>query len=732
MAFVVADRVKETTTTVGTGAVALAGAVTGFRTFASGIGNSNTTYYTIASQTANEWEVGFGTLDATSANLARTTVLASSNGGSLVTFSAGTKDVFVTQSAARTLVQASGGTTTNGVLYYTGSGVAAGGSALTFDGSTLTLGGVFAATRFGINANPINTTSTSQSFARFQTTGADFYIGTESSTAGGFFPGSTAYAAVLYNANSTPMQFYTAAALRMTLDSSGNLGVGTTSPSNLLHIKAATNPVFRLEGATDSGYVDYNGTRLQLSAGGGALYFVAGNAERARIDSSGNLGLGVTPSAWSGYRALQVGGATSIWSTTSGAGSSFYSNNVYFNGSNRIRLNAGYATEYIQDSSAGAHIWYNASSSTAGSTIAFNTLANFSTAIYFYKNLSVGNPITSLWDSNGSVISNSWNALWSPNDYPSQSDYLVNAYYDGTNYVYLNDDTASMYRQYNGAHTWWSAASGFAGDPISPFYQYMTLNVSGNLGLGTTSPGVKLDVNIGGTPPSESAGTVARVVSAGGAGFDAIFGIVGGNAGRSIIDFGDTDSPLPGRIAYEHNNNAFAFTTAATERMRLDTSGNLLVGTTNPLVNPTAGVTITGASATWNIGINHPTGSASGNGYMSFVYNTTQIGSITQSGTTAVLYNVTSDQRLKENIQDADSASSLIDSLQVRQFDWKTDNTHQRYGFVAQEIVSVVPEAVHQPADPDEMMAVDYSKLVPMLVKEIQSLRIRIAQLESK
>jgi hypothetical protein len=138
MAFVVADRVKETTTTVGTGAVALAGAVTGFRTFASGIGNSNTTYYTIASQSANEWEVGYGTLDATSANLARTTVLASSNGGSLVTFSAGTKDVFVTQSAARTLVQANGGTTTNGVLYYTGSGVATGSSSLTFDGTTLT------------------------------------------------------------------------------------------------------------------------------------------------------------------------------------------------------------------------------------------------------------------------------------------------------------------------------------------------------------------------------------------------------------------------------------------------------------------------------------------------------------------------------------------------------------------------------------------------------------------
>jgi hypothetical protein len=99
--------------------------------------------------------------------------------------------------------------------------------------------------------------------------------------------------------------------------------------------------------------------------------------------------------------------------------------------------------------------------------------------------------------------------------------------------------------------------------------------------------------------------------------------------------------------------------------------------------------------------------------------------------TLATLYNTTSDQRLKENIQDAASASDLIDSLQVRQYNWKSDGSHQRYGFVAQELVNVAPEAVYQPANPDEMMAVDYSKLVPMLVKEIQNLRKRVATLES-
>lgn len=95
MAFKYADRVRETSTSTGTGTFALAGAVSGFRTFASGIGANNTCYYTIAHRTASEWEVGFGTLDSLGTTLTRTAVQSSST-GSAVAFSAGTKDVFVT------------------------------------------------------------------------------------------------------------------------------------------------------------------------------------------------------------------------------------------------------------------------------------------------------------------------------------------------------------------------------------------------------------------------------------------------------------------------------------------------------------------------------------------------------------------------------------------------------------------------------------------------------------
>jgi hypothetical protein len=107
MPFLVRDRVKETTTTTGTGTVTLLGASTGFQSFAA-IGNANNTYYTIASQTTSEWEVGIGTYTSSGTTLSRDTVLSSSNAGSLVNFGAGTKDVFVTYPAGRSVIGSEG------------------------------------------------------------------------------------------------------------------------------------------------------------------------------------------------------------------------------------------------------------------------------------------------------------------------------------------------------------------------------------------------------------------------------------------------------------------------------------------------------------------------------------------------------------------------------------------------------------------------------------------------
>ena len=116
MALVLNDRVKETSTTTGTGTFDLDGAVTGFETFVAGIASTNTTYYCIAHQTANEWEVGLGTVtDATPDTLSRDTVISSSNSDGKVDFTAGTLDVFCTFPASKTMDMAL--TTTGDTVY---------------------------------------------------------------------------------------------------------------------------------------------------------------------------------------------------------------------------------------------------------------------------------------------------------------------------------------------------------------------------------------------------------------------------------------------------------------------------------------------------------------------------------------------------------------------------------------------------------------------------------------
>lgn len=136
MALVLADRVQETTTSVGTGTVTLAGAVLGYQSFAV-VGDGNTTFYTIAAQGGADWEVGIGTYTSSGTTLSRDTVLASSNGGSLVTFGAGIKAVFVTYPSEKSVnLNASGnvsalGTVSSGTWQGTTVGVAYGGTGVT-------------------------------------------------------------------------------------------------------------------------------------------------------------------------------------------------------------------------------------------------------------------------------------------------------------------------------------------------------------------------------------------------------------------------------------------------------------------------------------------------------------------------------------------------------------------------------------------------------------------------
>ena len=108
MALVVADRVKETSTTAGTGTLTLAGAAAGFQSFAV-IGNGNTTYYTIVDNIANTWEVGIGTYTSSGTTLSRDTVLSNSSGTTAkINFASNSKDVFVTYPASKSTYEDEG------------------------------------------------------------------------------------------------------------------------------------------------------------------------------------------------------------------------------------------------------------------------------------------------------------------------------------------------------------------------------------------------------------------------------------------------------------------------------------------------------------------------------------------------------------------------------------------------------------------------------------------------
>lgn len=144
MAFVLNDRVKETSTTTGTGTITLDGASLGYQSFSSGIGNGNSCYYAIYLSGSSEWEVGIGTVG--SGTLSRDTVLQSSNSDAKVNFSAGTKDVFVTYPADRAVYKETSGNAVTFPIWETSKSVSgaysitSGNDAVSYGAITITTG----------------------------------------------------------------------------------------------------------------------------------------------------------------------------------------------------------------------------------------------------------------------------------------------------------------------------------------------------------------------------------------------------------------------------------------------------------------------------------------------------------------------------------------------------------------------------------------------------------------
>ena len=171
---------------------------------------------------------------------------------------------------------------------------------------------------------------------------------------------------------------------------------------------------------------------------------------------------------------------------------------------------------------------------------------------------------------------------------------------------------------------------------------------------------------------------------------------------------------------------------AGNPRQIIDNNGYVGFGITAALANANGMFLRPSAGDSF---INHATGTATGSGFLDFVYGGGVIGNITQNGTTGVLYNIVSDRRLKENIVDAPSALALIDSVKVRSFDFKSDGSHSEFGLIAQEFYEVAPECVKKGDDGEEITdtwGLDSSALVPALIKAIQELNAKVTALEAK
>jgi len=253
----------------------------------------------------------------------------------------------------------------------------------------------------------------------------------------------------------------------------------------------------------------------------------------------------------------------------------------------------------------------------------------------------------------------------------------------------------------------------------------MRIDSSGNVGIGTSSPAQKL--HVAGTIRATSGGATTSAVTV-------TQGYINGDISSSnfsIGNYGDSSSEM--RIDTRGFTTFYTGATnnaTGTERMRITSGGNLCLNTT---AKNNDGLLSISADSALNQGITIQETSVANNIY--YIYFTNSAGSsagrIEHTGSTTVSYVTSSDARLKTNIVDSDSAKPVIDAIKIREFDW-VSGEHQKFGVVAQELIDVAPEAVSIGRKETDSWGVDYSKLVPHLIKYVQEQQALIESLTTR
>jgi hypothetical protein len=477
---------------------------------------------------------------------------------------------------AGTLATTNGGTgltsfTSGGVVYASSSSALATGSALQFNGTNLGLGvtptawytadgttrAIQVSTSGAVVAND-NAMRIMQN-AYFNTSGAATYLLT--GFASQYLQNNSAHSwsTAPSGTAGNPITFTQA----MTLDASGNLGLGSTTTAGgrlVITQSNATQPAIYLPSNESTiqgpltntkilmgGNLVLNGNSLvALNAVDGSAYmtFATANTERMRLNSSGNLGLGTTPSAWAGLTVFEFGLKGGL--ASSGADINLIYNS-YYDGGNSIYRTSDFASYYQQG--AGQHRFYTAPSGTAGAIVPYTQVMTLTNA----GNLAIGTTSAATRLHVSASAPNIEVATRTENTDSGTASLAAFQMKTGT-----SSNVFQMFTR-NNLLQW-----GIAG--ISDL---MALNSSGNLGIGTSSPAYQLTVG--------TAGTTA----------DSYIQLASTTTGTGNLFFGDTAGTgagsYRGYIQYSHNVDAFIFASAGAEAARIDNGGNLLVGTTSNL-----------------------------------------------------------------------------------------------------------------------------------------------------